>query len=128
MEYDKEREEVVITFKDAIAMRLDKYFTGVPCVQGHTSERLTSSGKCVDCVRNSDNKVKSIKSDNGRRDKRKQRAISSYKRGEGEKEYSKVFTARLTEDQYNKIKQQQYPSEYIRGLINSDIASSKGIT
>lgn len=26
-----------------------RYFTGIPCINGHTSEKLTSNGKCIVC-------------------------------------------------------------------------------
>jgi 5-methylcytosine-specific restriction endonuclease McrA len=37
--------------KQAKTLGLGKYFTGKPCPQGHVSERFTSSGGCVVCVR-----------------------------------------------------------------------------
>lgn len=41
----------IITRKQAYDLGLRRYFTGVPCVQGHLAERRTGNGVCVDCVR-----------------------------------------------------------------------------
>lgn len=41
----------VISREDARALGLKRYFTGVPCVKGHVSERRTLSGVCVECKR-----------------------------------------------------------------------------
>jgi 5-methylcytosine-specific restriction endonuclease McrA len=38
---------------DALATGRTRYFTGLPCVRGHISERTTSSTQCVQCVRES---------------------------------------------------------------------------
>jgi len=43
----------MITRSDAKAQGLSKYFTGVPCRNGHVAERYTQSGTCQDCIRTS---------------------------------------------------------------------------
>src|ERR1700722_17436113 len=40
-----------ITRAEAIAQGLSKYFTGLPCRNGHTAERYTTSGTCRECIR-----------------------------------------------------------------------------
>ena len=37
--------------EDAKSNGKKRYFTGIPCAQGHLSERLTSSGECIGCKR-----------------------------------------------------------------------------
>ena len=37
--------------KAAILAGEDRYFTGEPCKNGHTAERMVSSGNCVECER-----------------------------------------------------------------------------
>src|ERR1700693_2531949 len=39
----------IVTFKDAKASALIRYFTGVPCKYGHTAERMVSTRACVIC-------------------------------------------------------------------------------
>ena len=41
----------VVTKKQAIKQGLKRYFTGLPCKDGHLSERKISSGDCIACVR-----------------------------------------------------------------------------
>ena len=41
----------IVTRKDAKAQGLTRYFTGKPCPHGHISERMTSSGGCVACLK-----------------------------------------------------------------------------
>lgn len=38
------------TRQDAAAAGHKRYFPGTPCKHGHTAERFTSSGGCVECV------------------------------------------------------------------------------
>ena len=39
----------IISYADAKAAGLDRYFTGVPCSRGHIGERRVSSRTCVEC-------------------------------------------------------------------------------
>lgn len=41
---------MIISKEQAIAQNLKRYFTGVPCKNGHISERKIS-GKCLDCLK-----------------------------------------------------------------------------
>ena len=41
----------IVTRQEAIALGLDRYFTGKPCVNGHTSERNTKKRGCLACDR-----------------------------------------------------------------------------
>lgn len=41
----------VISFSEARALGLKRYFTGKPCTNGHVCERDTSKGMCIDCER-----------------------------------------------------------------------------
>ncbi len=41
----------IITRQEAIEKGLSRYFTGKACVNGHASERLTSSGQCTGCFK-----------------------------------------------------------------------------
>ena len=40
-----------ISREEARAQGLKRFFTGVPCKQGHISERIVSSGSCMECNR-----------------------------------------------------------------------------
>jgi hypothetical protein len=40
----------VITKADAIAQGLTKYFTGIPCFNGHLAKRLVSNDCCTQCL------------------------------------------------------------------------------
>jgi len=40
----------VITRAAALAAGLSRYFTGKPCKNGHTAERNTLPGNCVQCI------------------------------------------------------------------------------
>lgn len=53
----------IITRKEAKDQGLPKYFTGKPCPNGHTAERLTYSYKCTECVRKVNKKWYSIAKD-----------------------------------------------------------------
>lgn len=44
-------EHDIITRADAKKRGLIRYFTGVPCIHGHLSEKLTSSATCIECIR-----------------------------------------------------------------------------
>lgn len=37
------------TRQEAISMSAKRYFTGVPCVHGHSSPRRTQTGECLEC-------------------------------------------------------------------------------
>jgi len=41
----------IITRKDALEKKLKRYFTGKPCKHGHTSERRTHNGECLECLK-----------------------------------------------------------------------------
>lgn len=41
----------IITRKEAKALGIKMYFTGKLCKRGHISDRYTSIGRCVECVR-----------------------------------------------------------------------------
>lgn len=45
----KNQPRVVITSKEAVAQRYQKYFTGVACKNGHVDFRYVKSGGCVKC-------------------------------------------------------------------------------
>ena len=40
-----------MTRKEAIALKLYTYTTGKPCKRGHTTERDTLEGYCIECKR-----------------------------------------------------------------------------
>ncbi len=40
----------IITRKEAIARGIQKYFTGVPCKNGHIVERYTVTSSCTQCL------------------------------------------------------------------------------
>jgi 5-methylcytosine-specific restriction endonuclease McrA len=44
-------EVVIISHKEAVASGINRYFTGVPCVRGHISERTTKGRCCMECLR-----------------------------------------------------------------------------
>lgn len=39
-----------ISRRKAINLRLPKYYTGKPCINGHIAERYTEARSCVRCV------------------------------------------------------------------------------
>jgi hypothetical protein len=39
----------IVSLDKARDENLQKYFTGIPCIRGHFSERYTSTRKCLDC-------------------------------------------------------------------------------
>lgn len=41
----------VISRKDALALGLKSYFTGKPCKHGHVSERQSTNGNCLECLK-----------------------------------------------------------------------------
>lgn len=41
----------ITTRREAYAQGSTRYFTGVPCKQGHVAQRYVSSGACLDCQR-----------------------------------------------------------------------------
>lgn len=40
---------------EAMRLGINRYFTGVRCVNGHVALRYTSTGSCCDCVSGKDN-------------------------------------------------------------------------
>lgn len=48
----------IVTRKEAIEKGLKKYFTGIKCSNGHSEERLTISGSCVECTREGNRKIR----------------------------------------------------------------------
>lgn len=40
----------ILTRQDAIAQRLSRYFTGLPCKHGHISQRYTKTLNCIECL------------------------------------------------------------------------------
>lgn len=44
------------TRQEAKELKIPRFFTNVPCVNGHTVPRFTSSGACVVCARNNQRK------------------------------------------------------------------------
>src|SRR5690625_935090 len=40
---------IITSRKEAKSLGLTHYFTGKPCIRGHTSKRWVSSGKCMSC-------------------------------------------------------------------------------
>lgn len=41
----------LITRKEALSQGKSRYFTGKPCIQGHTDERNVNNGSCCECIR-----------------------------------------------------------------------------
>jgi hypothetical protein len=39
----------IISRKDAVALRLIRYFTGKPCKHSHVAERRMDTGNCIEC-------------------------------------------------------------------------------
>src|SRR5436305_910499 len=44
----------IVTLKEAKALGLTRYYTGVVCKYGHDSERMVSNHRCVECLRQYD--------------------------------------------------------------------------
>ena len=40
-----------VSRETAVQLGLKRYFTGVPCIHGHISERYVASNECVECNR-----------------------------------------------------------------------------
>ena len=47
----------IISLQEAKEQGLSRYFTGVPCKEGHVEERSVSSRSCLECQRNKNNKL-----------------------------------------------------------------------
>jgi hypothetical protein len=47
-----------ISRETAVQLGLKRYFTGVPCIHGHISERYVASNECVECNRLTQQKQK----------------------------------------------------------------------
>jgi hypothetical protein len=41
----------IVSRKDAVSLRLIRYFTGKPCKHGHVAERRTDTGSCIEYQR-----------------------------------------------------------------------------
>lgn len=41
----------IVSITTAKSIGLKRYFTGIPCVRGHTAERMVSSRACCECVK-----------------------------------------------------------------------------
>ena len=39
----------IISRQEAKQQKLKRYYTGVPCVQGHDAEKYTQDGACAEC-------------------------------------------------------------------------------
>ena len=52
---------------------ISRFFTGEPCTHGHISERVTSSGACVEC-----NRERSAKWNESNRDRQRESMRSNY--------------------------------------------------
>jgi cytochrome c553 len=46
----------LLSYIDAKQQKLSRFFTGIPCVRGHTAERFVASKACVVCARANQNK------------------------------------------------------------------------
>lgn len=46
----EEVEQKIISRDEAIELGLSKYFSGVPCKNGHVRERQTVYGNCLGCM------------------------------------------------------------------------------
>lgn len=49
----------IISAVEAKKRKLSRYYTGVPCVHGHLTERVTRNRRCLECTRIDDRKKKS---------------------------------------------------------------------
>jgi NAD kinase len=49
----------IISAVEAKRRKLSRYYTGVPCVHGHLTERVTRNRRCLECTRIDDRKKKS---------------------------------------------------------------------
>ena len=45
------KKKTILIRADAIATGKTVYFTGKPCRAGHVSQRYTSTGHCLECLR-----------------------------------------------------------------------------
>lgn len=62
-----------ISRKDANALGLKRFFTGVPCKQGHVDERYTACGLCCECLANGRKKWRAKNPEQSRELRRKWR-------------------------------------------------------
>lgn len=79
----------IISRNDAISTGLNKYFTGIPCRNGHVSERYSCNTKCVKCVSDQSK----LRYDNNQEEMRNRRKKYYYENQDKEK---------LARDRYNK--------------------------
>lgn len=57
----KDRSSIHFERSRAKALGKTRYFNGIPCKNGHLSERMTVNGRCVDCMKEYKNDPQNIK-------------------------------------------------------------------
>jgi len=50
MDFTMKKKKIILR-QSAIALGKSVYFTGKACKQGHVTQRYTSNGACLECVR-----------------------------------------------------------------------------
>ena len=91
----------IISRKEAKRQGLKRYFTGKPCNSGHTCERYSSNGQCVDCCNDyrKTNRTKTKEYCKANFDKRKANNIEFLKaHPDYYKNYCKLHHTKITEN------------------------------
>lgn len=105
----------VVTRQEAIALGLDRYFTGKPCVNGHVSERNTKKRQCYACGREMAQRKK--KAETPAQRERRLRYLGAY--NEKRREYVRaVSKVRYQIRRKEILRQKKQYGEYNRAVIS----------
>ena len=110
---------IIITRKEAFNRRLDRFFTGAPCKNGHVAERIVKTYKCIQCKREWEIKWRK---ENPKKDK----AIRAREVRKNRESYRRRF------DEYAKRKGKEYLSDLRRAYkrnnkdkVNANVAERR---
>ena len=94
----------IISCKEAKAKGLNKYFTGIPCKQGHKSERYTNNYNCIDCIKLSYVKYETPKLMKAKRKVKIGKAINAWRLGNSKPFWEKKLRLIKSDCKLRKIK------------------------
>ena len=105
-----------ITRKEAISQGLKRYFTGVPCKNGHMAERATKGWYCIEC---NHQMQKGIRENN--REEYNAYFRKRFKTEEGKAERNKTRLNNLENDMLNQAKKRAKKKNLEFNLTKDDI-------
>ncbi len=93
----------IISKEQAVREELKKYFTGIPCKNGHISERSVSTGKCISCSREGGRRYSLSEHGkaNNKEYREKNKKILAAKRKEYIKKPEVILRQKLYNQEYN---------------------------